>query len=146
MNKLQWNFNQNAQCLVYENASKYIVCEMAAILSWGRWVKTWFYDSIASAATIWEKMISVTGSKTLNNGSPLYYLPYIREIHEGRQAQNNWTFPFSVFIFSFQIYLYRVKTFSTRPWGPCQAQWNKCQYQNKNKIRKLYNIYYNIYI
>ena len=37
--KLQWNFNQNKKLFIYENASEYIVCKMAAILSRGRWVK-----------------------------------------------------------------------------------------------------------
>ena len=37
-NKLQWNFNQNTKHFVHENASKNIVCEMAAILYRGRWV------------------------------------------------------------------------------------------------------------
>ena len=41
---LQWNFNQNTKYFIHEeNASANIVCEMAAILSRGRWVKciTW---------------------------------------------------------------------------------------------------------
>ena len=38
-NKLQWNFNQNTKLFINENASKNIVCEMADILSKGRWVK-----------------------------------------------------------------------------------------------------------
>ena len=37
-NKLQWNFNQNTKVFIHENASENIVCEMAAVLSWGRWV------------------------------------------------------------------------------------------------------------
>ena len=37
-NKLQWNFNQNATLFIHKNASENIVCEMAAILSRGRWV------------------------------------------------------------------------------------------------------------
>ena len=37
-NKLQWNFNQNTQLIIHENASENIVCEMVAILSRGRWV------------------------------------------------------------------------------------------------------------
>ena len=32
-NKLQWNFNQNRKRFIHGNASEYIVCEMAAILS-----------------------------------------------------------------------------------------------------------------
>ena len=34
-NKLQWNFNQNRKLFFHGNASEYIVCEMAAILSRG---------------------------------------------------------------------------------------------------------------
>ena len=37
-NKLQWNFNQNTKLFIHENASENIACEMAAILSRGRWV------------------------------------------------------------------------------------------------------------
>ena len=37
-NKLQWNFNQNTKPFIHENASENVVCEMAAILSRGRWV------------------------------------------------------------------------------------------------------------
>ena len=36
--KIQWNFNQTTKISIHENASDNIVCEMAAILSWGRWV------------------------------------------------------------------------------------------------------------
>ena len=38
-NKLQWNSNQNTKLFVHENACENVVWEMAAILSWGRWVK-----------------------------------------------------------------------------------------------------------
>ena len=38
-NKLKWNFNQNKKIFIHENASENIVCEIAAILSRGRWVK-----------------------------------------------------------------------------------------------------------
>ena len=37
-NKLQWNLNQNKKLFIHEHASEPIVCEMAAILSRGRWV------------------------------------------------------------------------------------------------------------
>ena len=37
-NKLQGNFNQNTKIPIHEYASEHIVCEMAAILSSGRWV------------------------------------------------------------------------------------------------------------
>ena len=39
-NKLQWNFNQNTNLSIHENASEYIVWEMTAILSRGRLVNT----------------------------------------------------------------------------------------------------------
>ena len=38
-NKVQWNFNQNTKLFIQKNASENIVCEMASILSRGRWVK-----------------------------------------------------------------------------------------------------------
>ena len=34
-NKLQWKYNQNKKLFIHGNASEYIVCEMAAILSRG---------------------------------------------------------------------------------------------------------------
>ena len=40
-NKFQWNLNQNTKLLIHKNASENIVCEMAAILSRGRWVKSY---------------------------------------------------------------------------------------------------------
>ena len=38
MNKFQWKLNQNFNIFIQENAFENIVCEMAAILSRGRWV------------------------------------------------------------------------------------------------------------
>ena len=38
-NKLHLNSNQNVKLLICENAYKNIVCEIAAILPWRRWVK-----------------------------------------------------------------------------------------------------------
>ena len=38
-NKLQRNFNKNTKVFIYENASEIIVCEIAAILSWGEELK-----------------------------------------------------------------------------------------------------------
>ena len=37
-NKIQWNFNGNTKLFIDENTFENIVCEMAAILSRGRWV------------------------------------------------------------------------------------------------------------
>ena len=37
-NKLQWNLNQNTKLFIHENAFENVVCELAAILSRGRWV------------------------------------------------------------------------------------------------------------
>ena len=51
-NKLQWNFNQNTKLFIHENASEKIVCEMAAILSRGRWVNFWFDNMMVSIVTI----------------------------------------------------------------------------------------------
>ena len=43
MNKLRWNSNQNEKNLfIRENTSENIICDMAAILSRGRWVE--FYN------------------------------------------------------------------------------------------------------
>ena len=36
-NNFQWNFNQNTKPFIHENALGNVVCEMTAILSWGRW-------------------------------------------------------------------------------------------------------------
>ena len=32
--QVQWNFNQNSQLFIRENASENIICEVVAILSW----------------------------------------------------------------------------------------------------------------
>ena len=37
-NKLQWDFNQNSKLFILKNASENIVCDIAAMLSMGRWV------------------------------------------------------------------------------------------------------------
>ena len=39
--RLQWKFNQNKKLIIHEIASASVVCEMAAILSRGRWDKMW---------------------------------------------------------------------------------------------------------
>ena len=41
-NTFQWNFYQNAKIFIHENAFENVVCEMAAILSKGRWGKSLF--------------------------------------------------------------------------------------------------------
>ena len=51
MNKLQWNFNQNTKLFIEENASHNIVCEMATILSKGRWVNTMVADYLVMQGT-----------------------------------------------------------------------------------------------
>ena len=38
-NKLQWNFSRKSHIFIQENALENVACEMAAILSRGRWVK-----------------------------------------------------------------------------------------------------------
>ena len=40
MNKLQWNSKSKYKIFIQENAFENVVFEMAAILSWGRWVKS----------------------------------------------------------------------------------------------------------
>ena len=40
-NKLQWNFNQNPNIFIQENAFENVVCEMASNLSRPRCVKIW---------------------------------------------------------------------------------------------------------
>ena len=39
-NKLQWNLSRNTKVFIDKNAFKIVVCEMAAILSRGRWVNS----------------------------------------------------------------------------------------------------------
>ena len=46
-NKLQWNFNQDTKLFIYENASENIVCDVAAILSRGGWVRRKFVEVMA---------------------------------------------------------------------------------------------------
>ena len=65
-NKLQWNFNQNTKLLIHENASESTVCEMAAILSRGRWVNTlrpgqisWLFVDNILTHWGWDKMAAI---------------------------------------------------------------------------------------
>ena len=46
-NKLQWNFNQIKKLFIHENISENNICEMAAILSRERWVKSNYSGFIA---------------------------------------------------------------------------------------------------
>ena len=73
-NKLQWNLNQNTKLFIHENASENIVCEMAAILSKGRWVKTMTeyqkgYSVLLAMATRWLAchLFSMLSSKSMLN-------------------------------------------------------------------------------
>ena len=73
MNKLQWNFNQNTKLFIHANASEYIVFEMAAILSRGRWVNM---SEIASTGIQLllhdlESYVSLTPSLHSNHGQPV---------------------------------------------------------------------------
>ena len=45
-NKLQWNFNPNANIFIRENAFESVVCEMAAILSRLQCVKTYLFKAV----------------------------------------------------------------------------------------------------
>ena len=44
-------FNETIKIFIHENASENIVCEMSAILSWGRWVKQPWWISVNSVST-----------------------------------------------------------------------------------------------
>ena len=50
-NKLQWNSDKNTKLFIHENAFENIVCEMAAILSRGRWVNTLAAKGLAPCST-----------------------------------------------------------------------------------------------
>ena len=57
-NKLQWKSIENAKLFIHENAFESVACEMAAILSRGRWVKLnpkecWKHTSFVIWAMIW---------------------------------------------------------------------------------------------
>ena len=69
--KLQWNINQNTNIFIQENASKNIVCETAAILSTGRWVKEW-----VTIGGSWVPTYGYPFDNFLRNGShiPLFSL------------------------------------------------------------------------
>ena len=54
-NKPQWNFNQNTKFFIHENASEYIVCEMAAILAREGDLKE---DRRLSKGRVWSYIIS----------------------------------------------------------------------------------------
>ena len=64
-NKLQWTFIQNSNFVIHKNAFENVVCEMAAILSWVRWV-----NNIRSAHTfhyrVWIINTCVSGSNAHN--------------------------------------------------------------------------------
>ena len=56
--RLKWHFDQNTTFSIHENLSEYIVCEMAAILSRGRWVNHHFADPMQSSnPTIYKRHI-----------------------------------------------------------------------------------------
>ena len=53
-NKPQWNFNKNTKLVIHENASESVICEMAAILSRGRWVNLCKYTDSRLVPSLWE--------------------------------------------------------------------------------------------
>ena len=71
-NQFQWNFIQNAKLFIYKYASENIVCEMAAILSRGRWDNAYMHWWIGSLlvrcqATSWANADSFsTGTLSTN--------------------------------------------------------------------------------
>ena len=52
MNKLQWNFNQNSNIFIQENAFESVVCEMAAMLSRPQCVYSILGVHVKSVATL----------------------------------------------------------------------------------------------
>ena len=58
-NKFHWNFNQISNSFIQENAFKYVVCEMAAILSMGKWVN-WTPDFPFQEASTTLTIVSST--------------------------------------------------------------------------------------
>ena len=64
-NKLQWNFNQNTEIFIHENASKNFVCEMAVILSMWRWHGLRNILSVHNEETL-KSMLSALHTDILN--------------------------------------------------------------------------------
>ena len=54
-NKLRWNFNENTNLFIHENASENIVCEMAVILSRGICSEIYNYVTMISAINFSNK-------------------------------------------------------------------------------------------
>ena len=71
-NKFQWNFNQNSNIGIQENAFEYVVCEMVAILSRG-------YELSTSEVTIEERgTLATKHNKTQQTRADFLgcYFPY----------------------------------------------------------------------
>ena len=64
-NKLQWNFNQTTKLFIQENASENIICEMAAILSRGRWCKIMAQHQTGDEPLSQPMMVQFTDAYTL---------------------------------------------------------------------------------
>ena len=60
-NKIHWNLNSNTNIFIHENAFENIVCEIAAILSKGRWVNSssHHYDDVIMS-TMASQITSLT--------------------------------------------------------------------------------------
>ena len=69
-NKLHWNFNQNTKFSIHENASKYIVCKVAAILSGGD-------GFMVIHAVKWAGQAVVVSCSHVGDGPSLAYLKHI---------------------------------------------------------------------
>ena len=49
-NKLQWNINQSAKLFIHQNVFENVICEIASVLSRGRWV-----NSLGPSDVIWRQ-------------------------------------------------------------------------------------------
>ena len=78
-NKYQWKFNQNTNLFIHENASEKIVCEMAAILSRGRWVNLIIKRRIASSPAPYFHSISAVVHARHKRRSASCYLKSLRQ-------------------------------------------------------------------
>ena len=87
-NKLQSNFNQNTKLFIDENASENIFCEMAAILSRGRWVQLSFPVASPSPSTSPPTCVYLWGHATALSPAQPSPSVYILQLYLG--LSQNW--------------------------------------------------------
>ena len=111
-NKLQWNFNQNIKLSIHENASEYIICEKAAILSRGRWVNEANDLSTHSTETVawiqWNVMNYLC-----------HFIHYLQ-----RACMQNWSWNVSVWIYMYISLNFSICLISTLAEAPIKYQSN----------------------